>query len=215
MIHIECEQGSREWLMAKVGIPSASGAHRIITPATMKLSKSIDAYCDELLAEMILGRPLDDATTEFMQRGTLLEREARQWYEFQRECDVQDVGFLLTDDRRFGCSPDGLVGEDVGLEIKCPSAAVHVGYMRGVAKEKYRCQIQAGLWVTGRKYWDFVSYNPDLPPALVRFERDEEFIAKLAQAVGQFLNYLDTCKIGMQRDYGLFPDFELQPLRVA
>jgi hypothetical protein len=186
MIHIDVEQGSKAWLDAKVGIPSASNFHRIITPKTLKPSAAADGYMHELLAERLLGQPLDDATTNFMQRGTIIEKKAREWYALQRDCDVEQVGFLLADDRRAGCSPDGLIGTAGGLEIKCPSAAVHVGYVLGELAEKYRCQIQGGLWITGAEYWDFVSYNPDLPNVLVRFERDEKFIAALANAVGEF-----------------------------
>ena len=191
MIHLDVEQGSRAWLDAKVGIPSASNFHRLITPKTMKPSSAADGYMHELLAERILGRPLDDATTSFMQRGTVVEKAARDWYALQVDQDVEQVGFILTDDRRAGCSPDGFVGTTGGLEIKCPSAAVHIGYVLGEAADKYRCQVQGGLWITGREYWDFVSYNPDLPNVLLRFERDEKFIAALADAVAGFCVDLD------------------------
>jgi hypothetical protein len=207
MIHIDCEQGSRAWLMAKVGIPSASNFHRVLTPKTLKASSAAEGYAHELLAEMVLGRPLDDATTEFMQRGTLLEKSARDWYSLQHDVDVTRVGFLMSDDRRVGCSPDGLIGEDGGLEIKCPSAPVHIGYLLGDAADKYRCQVQGALWITGRSYWDFVSYNPDLPPCMLRFERDEKFIAALAGAVAAFIDVLAMWKRHLA-GLGLFPELE-------
>lgn len=215
MIHIDVEQGTKAWLDAKLGIPSASNAHRIITPKTGKLSASCEAYINELLFEQGKGHPLDDATSQFMQRGTVLERKARDWYELQRDCEVVQVGFLLTDDRRFGCSPDGLVGEEGGLEIKCPSGDVHIGYLRGEAGDKYHAQVQSSLWVTGRRWWDFVSFNPDLPSCLVRFERDEEFIAKLAAAVTQFSDYLAEEKEKLARRYAMFPEFRRPALRIA
>lgn len=200
MITLDLVQGSTAWLQAKTGIPSASNAHKIITPKTGKMSASAEGYAHELIAEQLLGKPLDDATSEFMQRGTILEQSARKWYALQRDVDVQQVGFLLRDDRRVGCSPDGLIGADGGLEIKCPSAAVHIGYLLGDAGEKYKCQVQTALYITGRSWWDFVSYNPDLPSALVRFDRDEEFITKLDAAFDQFLSMLDEMKLKLVRD---------------
>lgn len=215
MIRLAVEQGSREWLQAKAGIVSASNLHKVLTPSTMKPSKSMDAYAHELLAEQLLGMPLDDATSQFMERGTLLEKAARDWYELQKDVDVERVGFIMRDDGRVGCSPDGLVGEDGGLEIKCPSAAVHLGYLINGPDEKFRCQVQGSLWICKRAHWDFVSHNPDLPSLLVRFERDEKFINALALAVEQLLDYINECKEKLQREYGLFEGFEREPLRVV
>lgn len=215
MIRLDVEQGTRAWLDAKVGIPSASNFHRIITPKTLKLSSSVTKYRQELLAELALGMPLDDATTEFMQRGTLQEKAARDWYSLQRDCDVEKVGFLLRDDRRVGCSPDGLVGADGGLEIKTPAAKGHLGHMLGDSEDDHRCQVQGAMWLTGRAWWDLVSYNPDLPPVLRRYERDEKFIAAMADCVEQFLSFLDEGKEQLQRDYGLFEEFRRPDLKVV
>jgi len=159
MIRVDVVQGTKEWLDAKLGIPSASNFDRILTPKTMKVSSAMAGYCHELLAEKVLGHPLDDATSQFMQRGTLEEKAARAWYGLQQDVDVEEVGFLLRDDGRVGCSPDGLVGNDGGLEIKTPNAQTHVGYMLGEVKDKYTCQIQGGMWITEREWWDFVSYR--------------------------------------------------------
>lgn len=214
MIRIDVVQGTKEWLDAKVGIPSASNFSRILTPKTMKPSSSMAGYAHELLAEQILGRPLDDATSEFMQRGTVLEKHARDWYSLQKDVDVEQVGFLLTDDRRAGCSPDGLIGSVGGLEIKCPSAAVHIGYLLGEAGEKYRCQVQGGMLITDREWWDFVSYNPDLPSALVRFNRDETFIKALSSAVNQFCEVMYEAKQQLMK-YGLFEGEQIPALKLA
>lgn len=214
MIRLAVEQGSAEWLQAKAGIVSASNLTRVMTPKTLKLSGSADKYCCELIAEQLLGRPLDDATTSFMQRGTTFEAEARKWYELQSDCTAERVGFLLRDDGRVGCSPDGLVGDDGGLEIKCPSAAVHISYLLGEFTEEYRSQIQGSLWITGRTFWDFVSYNPELPSLLHRFTRDEPFIAALDKTVTQFLAYVDDQKAKLAAT-GQFPDLHVPTLRIA
>lgn len=193
MIHLDLEQGSAEWIAARIGIPTASQFHRLITPRTMKLSEASHGYLCELLAEQILKVSLDSEVTAFMDRGKDMESEAVAYYELQRGMDTQKVGFCLLDSGRAGCSPDRLVGEDGGLEIKCPSAPVHVAHILGMG-DKFRCQVQGALWVTGRKWWDLLSYHPQMPPALVRFERDEEFISKLVIAVDGFLERLDEAR---------------------
>jgi hypothetical protein len=185
MIIIPCEQGSPEWLAARVGIPTASNFDRIITPKTMKLSQSADSYMCELLAEWMLAASLDSYVSEWMQRGKDLEDSAIAYYELQRDIETEKVGFLVHDDLLAGCSPDRLVGDDGGLEIKCPSPAKHVANLLEMTNQ-YRAQVQGALWITGRKWWDLMSFHPDMPTALVRFERDEEFITALNGAVNAF-----------------------------
>lgn len=214
MIRVDCIQGTPDWLYARLGVVTASNAHRIITPKTLKLSSQASGYAHELLAESALGHPIDNASSGFMERGNILEMKARQWYELQRDCEVEEVGFIMRDDRRAGCSPDGLVGANGGVEIKCPSAAVHIATLLGEADEKHRCQVQMSMWVTEREYWDRVSYNPDLPSALIRFNRDEKFIAALSDAVDQFLEYLLESKLKLQK-LGLFQGERIPDLRVA
>lgn len=192
MIRLDMQQGSVEWQMARLGIPTASQFHRIVTPKTMKLSSGVDAYAHELLAEEMLGHPINEDETLFMTRGTELEAQAMKFYEFTRGVETERVGLVLRDDAMVGCSPDRLVGEDGGLELKCPSAAVHVAYMLNTSDAlKYNAQIQGALWLTGRQWWDWLSYNPEMPSVLVRFQRDETFITTLAGAVNQFVEYLD------------------------
>lgn len=204
MIRLMMEQGTREWLQAKCGIVSASNLSRIITKS-MKPSTSQAAYCHELLAETLIGRPLDDATSQFMQRGTAFEDEARKWYALQQDVDVEQVGFLLRDDGRVGCSPDGLIGEDGGVEIKTPAAAKHVAFLLGEVPEEWKAQIQGSLWITGREWWDFVSYNPELPSVLLRVKRDEPFIAAMETEVEKFLAYVEDMKARL-RHQGVLQD---------
>ena len=192
MIRLDCAQGSPEWHAARLGIPTASNFGRIITPGG-KPSSAADGYMHELLAERMLGLPLNAESVDFMERGKALEMHAADYYELQRGVDTEAVGFVLTDDRRAGCSPDRFVGGEGGLEIKCPSPAVHVGYLLdGGISDKYRPQVQGALWITGRWWWDTLSYHPDLPSALVRVERDAEFITALESAVVAFCDRLDA-----------------------
>lgn len=195
-------QGSQAWLDARVGVLTASNMDRIISPKQRKPSAQATKLCYEMLAEKVLGRSLSDASSGFMQRGTEMEAEARAWYEFERDVDVEQVGLVLRDDERVGCSPDGLVGEDGGLEIKCPSAAVHLGYLVDGPGDDYYCQVQGSLWVTGRKWWDLTSFCPGFPTVCVRFQRDAEFIAALEECAEAFLKRFDEYEARL-RDMGL------------
>lgn len=206
MIILDCAQGSDEWINARLGIPTASQFHRIITPKTGKLSSQADGYVYELLAEELLGHPVDEGASDFMTRGTALEKSAIDFYEFQRDVTTSRVGFIFRADKLTGCSPDRLVGDDGGLEIKCPSAKVHVGYMLGQDADAYKCQVQGALWITDRPWWDWLSYNPELAPVMLRFERDEAFIAKLGATVDQFIGYLDECRLKLVERGYLSPD---------
>jgi hypothetical protein len=191
MIRLDIEQRSPEWIAARIGLPTASQFHRILTPKTMKPSGQQDAYLNELLAEWALDCSLQGDVSEFMERGTGLEESAVQFYEFTQEEKSEKVGFCLLDDGSAGCSPDRLVGAGGGLEIKCPSPQVHIANMLDQGDlDKYRAQVQGCLWITEREWWDTLSYHPSLPPAVVRAERDERFIALLAELVSEFCERL-------------------------
>jgi predicted phage-related endonuclease len=180
---IECEQGTPEWLQARLGIPSASSYAKLVT-TTGKSSAQAEAYINQLVAERITGEPTVFHVTEPMTRGIELEPEARFRYEMETGNLVIQVGFLMHDTLQAGASPDGLVGENGGLEIKCPSAHTHVEYLRdGDLPIKYFQQVQGCLWISGRDWWDFMSYHPKMEPLIVRVFRDEEFIKALECAV--------------------------------
>lgn len=186
MIVLPCKQRSPEWVKARLGIPTASQASRIMTEKTRKPSSQQDAYMHALLAEWLTGVPSSVEAKAFMDRGARLESWAVDWYKLQKDCDVEHVGLVLRDDRMVACSPDGLVGEDGGLEVKCPSAAVHVAHLLHGQAQHYG-QVQWSMWLTGRAWWDVLSYNPEIQPALVRVHRDPEYIAALSSLVGEFV----------------------------
>ena len=194
---LEAEQGSEEWLAARVGRPSASQFHKLVTTKG-KPSTSADKYIDTLIAERLMGYSEPLFVTDAMQRGTDLEPEARETYEFMYNAQVEEVGFILDDSGEFGCSPDGLVG-DGGLEIKCPAAHNHIEWARKkVCPSKHYAQVQGCMWITDRKWWDFMSYHPDMKPFVVRVERDEEFITQLAvqvqAAVDEIISEVENLK---------------------
>ena len=183
MIILNDEQGSPEWLASRLGRPSASMFGKLIT-GSGKPSSSAESYINEMIAERLTGRSKPFFTNEHMERGTALEPEAREAYEFITDFEVVETGFILDDSEEFGCSPDGLVSTDGGLEIKCPSDSVHVSYLRaGKVPAKYYQQVQGCLWITGREWWDFMSYHPEMPHLLVRAHRNEKYIEAMAEQV--------------------------------
>lgn len=189
---INCVQCSPEWWIARRGVPTASNFGRIITPAKRGYSSQARKYACELIAELSepnppwltnTGRPIRNTA---MQNGVGTEPEARRFYAMDQNVDVREVGFCLTDDLRYGCSPDGLVGEDGGLEIKCPLLATHAEYLdAGEVPPEYLPQVHGSLVVTGRKWWDFLSYAPGLPPLLVR-TYPNDFTAALRNCLDRF-----------------------------
>ena len=178
------EQGTDAWLAARLGKPSASCFSKLIT-MTGKPSASADGYINLLLAERLTGKSEPHYTSEAMILGTEREPEARADYEFITGNKVDQFGFILDDSQSYGCSPDGLIGDDGGLEVKCPAQTTQAGYWRDKQSgvKKYYQQIQGCMWVTGRKWWDFFSYHPDMPHVLVRVKRDQEHIDKLSEQV--------------------------------
>lgn len=195
MIIHNVEQGSPEWTALRLGIPTASCFAKILTPKEWKLSKSAGPYMRELIAEWVLGYSPKDDTTLFMDRGHQLEPEAIAHYEMQKDCDVRRVGFITNDAGTVGCSPDGLIGKDGGLEVKCPGPIAHLGYLLDGDFSEYRCQIQGGLWIADREWWDFESYHPNLPPLIERVYRNDVMIQALSSAVAEF-----TEKLGGEKD---------------
>lgn len=184
---IDFPQRSPEWFEARRGLPTASRFDQILTPAKGEPSKAQETLINELIAEC-LTEAGEDRRTAAMEAGNLLEDEARAAYELDHAegLSVQQVGLLLEDSGRFGGSPDSLVGEDGGLEIKCPIAATQVAYVRaGLLPSDYRCQVHGHLVVTGRAWWDFFSYHRGLPSLRVRVTRDE-FTDKLSVELGKF-----------------------------
>lgn len=213
---LDVEQGSVEWQMARLGIPTASNFDKIITPKTMKPSASAEKYAWSLIAEQVLKVSTEGGSGGFMQRGKVVEEKARAYYELKRDVDVVQVGFVLREDGLVGCSPDGFIGDDGILEIKCPKPENHIGYLLDVEGIGYRCQVQGMLWLTGRKWVDTISYHPDFPAALVRVARDEVFIGSLSSAVATFIQVVDQMKASLI-ERGLFkPEaFDLSHLRAA
>lgn len=191
---IDCNQGSVEWLLARRGIATASRAADVI--ATLKSgapAKARQDYAIELAFErtsrMVIDRPLTPA----MLRGSDLEPQAREAYEVATGAMVDTLGLVLHDELEAGASPDGLVGADGLIEIKCPFSMEKVARIWATGDvSEYVAQVQWQLWILERAWCDVVVYDPRLADARMdtfvqRVERDDAFIARLEAEVPAFL----------------------------
>lgn len=190
----DVRQGTEDWAVLRLGIPTASRFSDIVTPKRLKPSARANDYIAELLAEWMTGVPADAANSAFMDRGTELEPEALGWLEFDRDVTVDRVGFITTDDGKIGCSPDGLIGDDRGVEVKCLAAKNHIKYLLNGPSDEYRLQVQGGLWLAERATWWLVAYNPEIQPAVFEIGRDDEAIDALSIELLAFLERLEEAK---------------------
>jgi len=187
----EIKQGSPEWHALRSGKPTASEFDKVVT-STGKTSTQRQAYLYRLAGERILGTTEQTFESGWMTRGKTVEEEARDVYAFESQTTVEEVGFCLHDSGLYGCSPDGLVGEDGGLEIKCPSLAVFVKYvLGGKVPTEYVVQVQGSLLVTGRDWWDFSAYYPGMNPLMVRVYPDGKLHEALSCELTSFCEELD------------------------
>lgn len=188
MIRHDVKQGTSEWLALRRGIPTASEFDSIISPTwKARTGDGVRTYMVKKVCEKLLGFTSEDVQTFAMGQGVILEQEARPFYSFTYDVAVDAVGFCTTDDGRFGCSPDGFIGKDGGLEIKCPTPEKHLGYLlAGVVPPDYLAQVHGSLYVTGRQWWDFLSYSRQFPALVVRVQRDEAIMAAIGSALENF-----------------------------
>ena len=186
---ITVEQGSDEWFAARLGIATASRYKDIMarTPAPKA------NYSAELVAERLTGEREDGYKSSDMQWGNDYEPVARLTYKLNNpDKNVRECGIFIHDDIECGASPDGLVDDDGTIEIKCPKTSTHIQTLKSKKlPTQYYWQVQGQLWVTGRKWCDFISYDPRLPEnaayICIRVERDDEKIALLEQSVREFM----------------------------
>jgi len=180
------EQNSPEWLATRLGIPTASSFGQIITPKGVR-GDGYEVYANTLIAELLCGNPVEDwKGNQWTERGKDLEDEAVLYYEMQQGIECEKVGFVTN--YGVGCSPDRFVGKDGLLEIKSLKASTQVKCLiNNKVSSEYIPQIQGQLYVTGRKWCDWLAYSPEIPSLTIRVERDEEYITKLSGALHKFL----------------------------
>jgi len=192
---LDIEQGSPEWLTARCGIPTASRFDEIVTSAGKPTSgEKRHSYVCELVGELIGGTTTEHFQTAAMEHGRNMEPKARGWYQMTTSRTVEQVGFVMHDSRQWGASPDGLVGDDSGIEIKSPWRK---GFIKALLDKRalplaYTVQVQAEMWVCERQTWDFVLYSEDhnLLPVIVPVGADAKLHAAFDELIPAFVEEL-------------------------
>lgn len=188
------DQGSPEWAVARQGVVTASEIGALVTPLfKTRTGEGVETYLAEKLCEKLIGWRPDEVNSYAIDQGKLNETTALPYYNFTQEQPARKVGFCVSDCGRIGCSPDGLVGDEGGLEIKSPRPPVHLKtYLRQEVPDDYIGQVHFSMFVTGRPWWDYLSFSRQgLPNVLIRVQRDEAIIAKIRAALDPFLARLE------------------------
>lgn len=202
-------QGSVEWLQIRLGKVTASRISDVVAKTKTGPAASRANYMAELIAERLTGEPGERFTNAAMQWGTDKEPEARSAYEFYRNASVVEIGFVHHPKiEASGASPDGLVGEDGLVEIKCPNTSTHLDTLLGqMVPAKYINQMQWQMACSGRQWCDFVSYDPRLPESMrlfiKRMPRDDKRIGELETEVAAFLLEIAVKLSQLNSLYGL------------
>lgn len=189
MIQIfDCDQGSPEWFQCRLGIPTASEFSTVMAKGEGKTRKT---YMLKLAGERMLGVPAESYTNGHMERGKEMEDEARDFYCFERNVDVHRVGFVRNG--QMGASPDSLIGDNAGLEIKTALPHIQIDrLLRNELPAEHKAQVQGAMLVCDRDSWDFVSYWPKLPLLVVSVRRDNGYIANLKGEIDRFNEELEA-----------------------
>lgn len=185
-----CEQGSDEWLQLRTKCPTASELGSLITDAGKIRGISTEmplTYMARKLAEKWLGGPLPTFNGGAAAQGTILEPEVFASIELSLSVDLEKVGFITTDDERFGCSPDAM-----GYEIKSPLPTNHIKWLLAeVCPPEHMLQVQGCMMVTGRDEWTFVSYRREFPKLVVVVEKDPNLCDVIRDAIDRFSEHFD------------------------
>jgi putative phage-type endonuclease len=203
------QQGTDEWRLARCGWVGASNIAAVMSKGRSGAeSATRNNYKAQVVAEILSGLPLDSFNSSAMQWGTENEPFARAAYEVKTGLLVDQVGFVPHPDIfRTGASPDGLIGNDGLIEIKCPNTATHISYaVTGKIPSEYQYQMLWQMEVTGRKWCDFASFDPRMPESMQlyvqRFERDDARIAEIKAAVIEFLKECEESCASLKRVFG-------------
>ena len=195
------EQRSAEWYAVRLGKVTGSQVSAVLAKRD---SATRANYLSELVVERLTGQQAEFFMNDAMQHGIDTEPQARMAYEAHKGVLVDEIGFVNhAAISNFGCSPDGLVGLDGLIEIKCPNSKTHIETLLSKkAPTKYIPQMMAQMACTGRKWCDFVSFDPRLPEDLqlfvVRVDRDDQYIANLEKEVSAFLAEVDETLIKLK-----------------
>jgi len=189
----DVQQGTPEWMEIRMGIPTASEFKKILK-ANGEPSASREKYMQELAYERLTGRVANPFTLSAFKRGKEMEPESRSTFESEFFVEVKEVAFVYGDEnKRYGCSPDGLIYDDGGFETK--DALPHIQLERlkknRIPTEHFH-QLQGCLFTTHREYWWFRSYCRGMRPLNIKVERNEKFIKLLEARLKEFCDELDS-----------------------
>ena len=197
------EQGSDEWLAQRVGKVTMSHAKELLTGGKGKTRQS---YILDLVAERLSGKPTERYLSMDMQRGIFLEEYAVAAFEAAMpDMLVLNVGFVIHDDERIGCSPDGIIDENCGIEIKCPAPRQHIRNVLADGMDDYYAQVQGNMWICERENWYVISFCPwvnDFPLYARVIYRDEEMIKKISESAIRAADEVDEMLILPVNRYG-------------
>jgi putative phage-type endonuclease len=204
LIVLNIPQGSPEWLSAKLGVISASRVYDIL-PGARGYKAARETYMLELLGQ-IATREYDEINGKALEWGKLNEAAARAAFEFETGKTVSEAGFIYGKDKRYGCSPDGLIiNEKEGLEIKNPmTAKVHMDFLlNDEIKPEYIAQVQFSLYVTGLERWHFCSFHSKFKSNMIKvktFEPDPKYFEQFDKELPLFIEEMDQAlaKLGLE-----------------
>lgn len=189
---IDCEQGTDEWFLARAGIPTASMFGTVMASGRGGgESKTRAKYMRQLAGEIITGKPMESFTNPHMERGHVMEPEARELYAFATDTAPQQVGFIRNGQK--GCSPDSLIDASGMLEIKTKLPDLLIECLeRNDFPPEHKAQCQGALLVAEREWIDIVVYWPAMPVFIKRAYRDDAYIKTMAEAIDRFNEELET-----------------------
>lgn len=196
-------QGSPEWFAARCGRATASRFCDVLAKIKTGEAAGRRNYRAQLVCERMTGAPAESFESPAMKWGTETEPFARAAYEEQTGNLVEQIAFIPHPDLMAGASPDGLIEADGGIEIKCPNTATHIDTLLKGMSPDHIPQIQGCMWLSGRQWWDFVSFDPRLPEKLQlyvqRIPRDDTYIVQLGLAVMLFLGEVDDLILELEK----------------
>lgn len=188
---LNVRQGSSDWLEARMGLVTASELKNLITPKMEPRKWSTEmpnTYLAAKLSEKWRGDPYEGFVSADMENGSIREKQAIPWFEGIYEVKIRRVGFVISEDGSFGCSPDGLFDAPAGIECKIPTPKTHTKYLiaGGVVPDEYLPQVHGSIFGCESEYWMFLSWRPDFPKLVAMVDRDEKICSTISEVVGEF-----------------------------
>lgn len=185
----DVEQNSEEWMQLRLGKFTASSFKQLFAAkSTLDYRKCIN----QVVYEILTGEHPESFSNQYMERGHELEPIAKEIYSLKTFNDIDNGGFFELN-KYTGCSPDGLVGENGLIEIKCPSFNTMIEYLENkTLPNEYKYQVHGQLFVTGRKYCDFMAFHPKLKPLIIRIARDETICTQIDLALKEAIKTVEN-----------------------